>query len=267
MTLIQVPSASPKILPIPRLRAPIVLVHGLMGFDSLRLGPWVLMDYFRGIPQAFRAAGNRVLVASLSPTGSVAERAEQLKELLDQSAPNEPVHLLAHSMGGLDSRYLISRLGMAHRVLTLTTLGAPHRGTTFADWGVRRFSRMLQPLFEFANFPYQAFFDLTVARCADFNRLTPDVPGVRYFSVAGDFQLHWLMPEWQIPARILARGEGPNDGLVSIASASWGEDCTIWDGDHINLINRRHAWTPARRQKDRTAHYAALIRRLADQGF
>jgi triacylglycerol lipase len=267
MSALEVSSTSSNPFRIPRLRAPIVLVHGLMGFDSLRLGPLLLVEYFRGIPAVLRAAGNRLFVASLSPTGGIVDRAGQLKALLDRESPHEPVHLLAHSMGGLDSRYLISRLGMAHRVLSLTTLGTPHRGTTFADWGVRRLQRVLQPLFEFANLSYQAFFDLTVAHCAEFNRLTPDAPNVRYFSVAGDFQLHWLMPEWQIPARILSRTEGPNDGLVSVASATWGEDCTLWDGDHINLINRRHAWTPARRQKDRTEHYAALIRRLADEGF
>jgi triacylglycerol lipase len=238
-----------------------------MGFDTLRLGPLLLVEYFRGIPDALRAAGNRVLVASLSPTRGVAERAQQLKELLDRESSHEPVHLLAHSMGGLDSRYLISHLGMSHRVLSLTTLGTPHRGTAFADWGIRRLQRVVQPLFEFVNLPSQAFFDLTVAHCAAFNHRTPDAPGVRYFSVAGNFQLHWLMPEWQIPARILARSEGPNDGLVSVASASWGESCTLWDGDHLNLINRRHAWAAARRQKDRTEHYAALIRRLADEDF
>jgi triacylglycerol lipase len=253
--------------PIPRLRAPIVLVHGLLGFDSLRVGPWLVAHYFQGIPETLRAAGNRVLVASLSPTRGIADRALQLKRLLDRESPWDPVHLFAHSMGGLDCRYLISHLGMAERVLTLTTLGTPHRGTTFADWGLRRLQRLLRPLFEFANVPYQAFFDLTVAHCTEFNRQTPDTPGVRYFSVAGDFQLHWLTPEWQIPARIVAGTEGPCDGIVSVASATWGESCEIWDGDHLNLVNWRHSWTPARAQKDRTEHYVALVRRLADEGY
>jgi triacylglycerol lipase len=252
---------------IPRLRAPIVLVHGLLGFDSLRVGPWVVAHYFQGIPQALRTAGNRVLVASLSPTRGIADRAHQLKEMLDRESPREPVHLFAHSMGGLDSRYFISRLGMARRVLTLTTLGTPHRGTTFADWGIRRLQRMLRPLFDFANVPYQAFFDLTVAHCAEFNRQTPDAAEVRYFSVAGDFAANWWTPEWQLPARLLARTEGPSDGVVSVASAMWGEDCTIWDGDHLNLINWKHSWAPPRRQEDRTAYYAALLRRLADEGY
>lgn len=267
MSAILTPAMVPNALRIPSLRAPIVLVHGLLGFDSLRLGPWLVTHYFQGIPEALSAAGNRVLIASLSPTGGIADRARQLKEFLDRTSPREPVHLIAHSMGGLDSRYLISRLGMAERVLTLTTLGTPHRGTTFADWSLRRLQRLLRPLFDFANLPMQAFVDLTVAQCADFNRQTPNVPQVRYFSVAGDFQLHWLMPEWQLPARLLAAHEGANDGVVSVASATWGEDCAVWDGDHLNLINWKHTWTPARRQKDRLEDYAALIRRLADEGF
>jgi hypothetical protein len=85
--------------------------------------------------------------------------------------------------------------------------------------------------------------------------------------VAGHFEPNWWTPEWQLPARILARSEGLCDGVVSVASATWGEDCTVWDGDHLNLINWKHSWTPARRQKDRTAHYAALVRRLADEGY
>ena len=141
MSTLMTPSTSTNTARIPRLRTPIVLVHGLFGFDSLRLGPWLVAHYFQGIPEALRAVGNRVLVASLSPTGGIADRARQLQELLDRESPHEPVHLLAHSMGGLDSRYLISRLGMSDRVLTLTTLGTPHRGTTFADWGVRRSDR------------------------------------------------------------------------------------------------------------------------------
>ena len=123
---------------IPTLRSPIVFAHGLGGFDRLALGRWVFARYWAGIPEKLRAAGNRVLVARVSPLGSVAKRAGQLKAFLDAHAPREPVHVFAHSMGGLDARYMISRLGMAGRVLSLTTLGTPHRGTAFADWGLRR---------------------------------------------------------------------------------------------------------------------------------
>ena len=110
---------------VPQLRSPIVLVHGLFGFDQVRMGPLVLVDYFHGIPPVLRAAGNRVLVPKLSPTASIASRAAQLKAFIDRESPGEPVHLVGHSMGGLDCRYLITHLDMASRVLSLTTLGTP----------------------------------------------------------------------------------------------------------------------------------------------
>src|SRR5262245_8998186 len=154
---------------IAKLQAPIVLVHGLLGYDQLKLCGWTVARYFPNIPELLSGAGNRVLVARVSPTCGVVERARQLKEFLDKEAPDGPVHLVGHSMGGLDCRYLISRLGFAPRVLTLTTIGTPHRGTAFADWGVSRLERLLRPLFEFFAIPHQAFYDLTTARCRTFN--------------------------------------------------------------------------------------------------
>jgi triacylglycerol lipase len=250
---------------IPKLRSPIVLVHGLFGFDRLQVRGWTIASYFSKIPETLAAAGNRVLVAALSPTGGVAERAGQLKAFLDREASDEPVHLFAHSMGGLDSRYLISRLDMAGRVLTLTSIGTPHRGTVFADWGIRRFERFVRPVVDLLGIPRQAFYDLTTERCREFNEQTPDAPGVRYFSVAGRYEGRWGNPAWLVSAPIVGRAEGPNDGLVSVASATWGEETAVWAGDHLNLVNwpnrrmrRAGAW------RDRAADYGRLLERLAE---
>ena len=253
---------------VPVLKAPVVLVHGLLGFDKLAMGAWTLTHYFRGIPEMLRAAGNRVLVARLNPIGGIAERAAQLKSLLDVESPHEPVHLIAHSMGGLDSRYMISRLGMAPRVLSLTTIGTPHRGSSFVDWGVRRFARLVCPVFEFFGLSYQAFKDLTTANCKVFNRETPDAPGVRYYSIAGRFLTDWLAPEWQLSSSIVERMEGPNDGVVSVESATYGENCDVWEGDHLNLVNWTHPLAGAfRHSPERSADYAGLVCRLAAAGF
>jgi triacylglycerol lipase len=62
---------------------------------------------------------------------------------------------------------------------------------------------------------------------------------------------------------IVAEAEGPNDGIVSIASARWGEACDVWEADHMNLVNWPQAWTPAGKN-DRIPHYAALLSRLRD---
>jgi triacylglycerol lipase len=170
-------------------------------------------------------------------------------------------------MGGLDARYLISRLGMASRVLSLTTLGTPHRGTVFADWGIHRLGRIMRPFFRLAGIPSQAFYDLTTTKMATFNQQTPDAPGVRYYSVAARFQRGWLSPEWQLSARIVDRHEGDNDGIVSVASARHGESFDVWEGDHMHLVNWMRPWSLPRSRRDRTEDYAGLLSRLKDQGF
>ena len=67
-------------------RHPIVLVHGLFGFDSV-LG----IDYFYGIPDALRQSGAKVYVAQVSAANSTEVRGEQLlaqvKNILALSGP------------------------------------------------------------------------------------------------------------------------------------------------------------------------------------
>jgi triacylglycerol lipase len=252
----------------PTLRSPIVLVHGLMGYNQVQLAGWTVASYFPGIAEALRAAGNRVLVPRLSPTAGVARRAAQLKAILDREVPSEPVHLIGHSMGGLDARYMISKLEMADRVLSLTTIGTPHRGTAFADWVTHRMEGMVKPFFDMLGVPSQAFYDLTRANCQSFNQSVPDAPNVRYFSIAGRYETDWTRPEWQVPHRVVTEAEGPNDGVVSVASATYGECLDVWQGDHLSLVN----WaSPVHlflgRWRDRTPGYAAVIHRLAGEGF
>src|SRR5262249_26834612 len=127
---------------------------------------------------------------------------------------------------------MISRLSMAGRVLTLTTIATPHRGTAFADWGIQRLERVVKPVLDWLTIPHQAFYDLTTAKCREFNDQVPDAPGIRYFSVAGRHEdlFAW---EWSLPHQIVFMAEGPNDGVVSIASASYGESTEVWEGDHL----------------------------------
>jgi triacylglycerol lipase len=255
---------------IPKLRAPIVLVHGFFGFDRIRMPGvgWTMANYFPKIPELLRSVGNRVLIPTLSPTGGVADRARQLKEFLNRESPDEPVHLFAHSMGGLDSRYMVSCLRMEKRVLTITTLGTPHRGTSFADWGIQKLERVVRPVLEVLTIPTQGFYDLTRAECQKFNEVVPDVSGIRYFSVAGRHAGQITQPAWLLPYNIVYQEEGDNDGVVSVASAKWGEDFEIWDGDHFSLVNWLNFWGRNRGfWRDPGPRYGPLVRRLADLGY
>lgn len=250
---------------IPTLDAPIILVHGLCGYDRVVAFGRTLKDYFPGIREQLEAVGNRVLVPSLSCTRGVAERAAELKRFIQKRVPTGPVHLIGHSMGGLDARFMVSRLGMEDRVQSLTTVGTPHRGSPFADWYVRRFGRLVTPFFQALGLSYQAFLDLTAAVCHRFNETVLDAPNVRYYSVAGVCEGQWVGPAWRFPHGIVSRAEGPNDGVVSVASAAWGEHNDVWNGDHLNLVN----WPNRRAQKrgvwDSVApDYGRILRRVAD---
>ena len=244
---------------------PVVLLHGLCGFDRLMVLRRPVAEYFPGIASHLRSKGRRVLVPRLSPTGSIATRAAELRTFLNREIGSQPVHIVGHSLGGLDARFFLTKLGGDRTVRSLTTVGTPHRGTTFADWGLDRLARYLRPLLRWAGLSEDAFHDLTVESCARFNETVPDVPGVRYASVAGVCDRPNLGPHWWLPAQIVGRAEGPNDGVVSLRSATWGERCDVWSADHLNLVNwpnrravRRGEW------RDRGADYAALLARLEE---
>ena len=64
------------------------------------------------------------------------ERAEQMHAFLSERLPKGVgVNFVAHSMGGLDCRHLISTIKpTTYTPLSLTTIGTPHRGSPFMDW-------------------------------------------------------------------------------------------------------------------------------------
>jgi triacylglycerol lipase len=232
----------------PRLRHPVVLAHGLLGFSrvAVRLGGADLgVSYFRGIAERLAAAGNRVLVPPVPPTGSIARRAEALRAAIvaefGEGAGAPRVHVVGHSMGGLDARHAITHLGLADRVVSLTTLGTPHRGSPVADRGTEaaRKVSLFDVLRAFGG-DGAAFEDLRSDACAAFNAATPDAPGVRYASVAGRKPVGEMAVALRLSGAQVADADGDNDGLVSLRSARWGESFDVVDADHFDLVG----WTP-----------------------
>jgi len=69
--------------------------------------------------------------------GSIKQRAHVLNESLERtdSLRNRDINLLAHSMGGLDARYLLTQLRpTAYHPRALVTMSTPHRGSEFMSW-------------------------------------------------------------------------------------------------------------------------------------
>ena len=109
-------------------RYPIVLVHGFMGS---RTSP--LWSFYK-LADTLRADGHLVIEADLPPFDAPEARARILASQIDATiAAHGKVNIIAHSQGGLDSRYLISSLHYGDRVASLTTISSPHNGTAIAD--------------------------------------------------------------------------------------------------------------------------------------
>lgn len=109
---------------------PIILVHGIAA-KQLRI-----FNAFGKIGNELESDGNRVYIADTDGFGSIETNSEQLRSFIDrvlEETGAEKVNIIAHSKGGLDSKYMITRLGMEDKVASLTTLCTPHRGSIIAS--------------------------------------------------------------------------------------------------------------------------------------
>jgi len=247
-------------------RVGFVLAHGLAGsVDS----------YDPAVVAALRADGFYVLRDAVPPVESVAVRAAALATQVDGFIAGnqlDRVHLIAHSMGGLDARYLISKLGYAAKIRSLTTLQTPHRGSPLADLAlgithsltvsqqdaILAITEVLGPGVT-ADQLHRALVDLAEASAPAFNGAIPDAPGVAYYSYAGFSSLFGVgnpnadeacaapgatTPEpsslpgaLQVTGPIVAGGIDlrPHDGVVPIDSARWGQFLGCLPTDHLDM--------------------------------
>lgn len=210
----------------PRPRYPVVLAHGLLGFGDDGVAARLGQEYFRGIVPRLRALGVQVYTPAVPPTGSIAARAAALKRAIDAiDAPK--VNIIAHSMGGLDARYAIAKLGLGPKVKSLTTIGTPHRGTPVADFG-----RPLKALFETTGLG--ALGELTTQTLAAFEDDRACLEGITCGSVVAiaPREPSLLHPMLRITHRYLSKRAGPNDGLVPQSSQRWGTVLAEVEADH-----------------------------------
>ncbi len=215
-------------------RHPLVFCHGMLAMTMLRMRLPKDCNSFCNLRPFLRERGVEALFPNVEPTGGVAERAEQLRDQVRRWT-DEPVNLIAHSMGGLDARFLISRLGFADRVRSLTTIATPHRGSALADWFCEHAHSGLPLLLTLkaVGVNVDGFTDCRPSRCLDFNARTPDAPGVRYFSYTAAVAPPRITPVLRRAWNILTPLEGPNDGIVSVSSARWGENLGTLGVDHF----------------------------------
>jgi triacylglycerol lipase len=114
-----------------RTKYPIVLAHGLGGFDEL----FGVYDYWYGIPSTLRDYGAKVYVTTVSQLNSSEARGEQLLQQVLQiraATGKAKVNILGHSHGGFDIRYVCAV--RPDVCASATAVGSPVKGAALADW-------------------------------------------------------------------------------------------------------------------------------------
>jgi len=248
---------------------PIVLAHGLFGFHNL--GP---LDYFYGIAPVLEAQGRQVFAPRVDAVQSPAVRGAQLIAAIEDAKKQtgaRKVIVIGHSQGGLDARWAAAH--DADSVAAVITVATPHRGSPVADvaFGILPgdSTAALNVLADFfgvatdgSSTNFRAAMEaLSTAGAAQFNLDTPDVPGMRYYSIAGrsnmahadacppaaaDFMSTWdgsvdpikleLAPVGAILESAASPAKPVHDGLVTIDSAKWGTFLGCVPADHLDEV-------------------------------
>jgi triacylglycerol lipase len=204
---------------------------------------------------------------------------DRIEHVLQETGATR-VNLIAHSMGGLDARWLIGKEGYHEKIASLITIATPHHGSSIASFLLEQPDRLQEWLSDFANWmgtqvmrDVEADFIKTVAEltpdylCEQFNPEVPDHPDIKYWSYsaqAGKGAHYGISPFLRPLNYILFNREGSNDGFVSVESAKWGEFCGVIDADHAQQIGLQF---PSRNTFNSLDFFCDLARKLAEAGF
>ena len=195
----------------------------------------------------------------------------------------EKVNIIAHSKGGLDSRYAIANLGIGDHVASLTTVNTPHRGCLFADYLLTKipvetkdtvakaYNTALGKLGEKGADFLAAVNDLTDSHCQYLDSRMPPPEGIFCQSIGsvltaargGSFPLNFSY-------RLVKYFSGENDGLVSEDSFAWGEKYTLLRSSgkqgisHADIIDLTRENIPG---FDVREFYVGLVQDLKERGL
>lgn len=225
---------------------PIIMVHGI-GFRDLQY-----FNYWGRIPKLLEQHGAKIYYGHQNAWGTIEDNALAIKDIIDKALEDnecDKVNIIAHSKGGLDSRYLISSMGYGDKVASLTTINTPHRGSELItvlnrlpDYVYRYISDQINKPFLLAgdNEPdcYSSSKQLDPEFCAKFNENNPDAEGVLYQSYTSVMKNVFSDTLLWFPYLVMCFVAGRrNDGLVHEASAKWGNYKSTFTNKYVRGIS------------------------------
>lgn len=221
---------------------PVIICHGFLGYRNM-----LLWSMFGGVDDALQKSGIPALRTIAHPTASIETRASEInKQIIEAYGEDQPVHIIGHSMGGLDIRYLASPAGLnqGHRICSVTTLSTPHHGSILAGKipfflrytfiaGAWIIKSCLVPgegkefFSKIADQDWRGYQQLTSNYLNnEFNPQIVDHPNVNYVSYGSainPFNQTFAGKFRRLVSNTLMEQDGINDGMVGVESARWGE--------------------------------------------
>lgn len=267
-----------------KLKYPVLLVHG-MGFRDYKR-----ISYWGRIPKVLENAGCQIFYGRQDSNGSIETNGEFLSKRIEEiirETKAEKVNIIAHSKGGLDCRYAISKNDVGDKVASLTTISTPHHGSKTID----KLMKIPKPLIKFSCFvadlwfrllgdkkpqTYKTICSFTTRSAEKFNLEIVNREEVCYQSYAFTMKKPTSDMLMWFTYIIVNKVEGDNDGLVTPTSAQWGNFKGVFQGsgnrgishcDEVDLRRKPLSKIKGYGVSDITDIYLEIVNNLSEAGF
>lgn len=256
---------------------PLLMVHG-MGFRD-----WKYFNYWGRIPKELIKNGAKIYYGHQQACATVENNSELIRSKILEIVREtgcEKVNIIAHSKGGMDARYAISKLGMEDYVASLTTVGTPHRGSEVTDLANKLPDSFYRRVADFMDKRFRGFGDtnpdfytvchqFNTAYAEQFNKEVPDSDKVYYQSYASVMRFPFSFNLLGF-THILLSKYGRNDGLVTEDSAKWGNFRGVYETKYVRGIS--HGDTIDLKREDYKGYdpreeYVKMVAKLKEMGY
>lgn len=228
---------------------PVLLVHGT-GFRDRNF-----CNYWGEIPDLLEKHGASIFYSNHDAWANIEDAASQITDTLKtilEKAECKKVNIIAHSKGGIDVRYAISKLGLEDKIASVTMISSPNHGSKtldklysiFGDWLFKFLAVFVNLWFKILGDKKPDFFKTTKQFCSSFmegfNKEITDSPSILYQSFAGKMKnpfsdiFMWFMNF------VMKFCDGENDGLVSVESAKWANFRGVIEAQKFFGISHAH---------------------------
>lgn len=262
---------------IVRLRHPVLLCHGYGAIASL-VKPSPLYD----VAMLMRRHNVPAFAPNIVPYATIETRAARwvrIIQKLTEQHPFEKLNIIAHSMGGLDMRFALSQLNAAPHVASFTTISTPHRGTSLAELALNTPAGIRDKIGQFLDWMGDRVYpssksdalgsveQLTRRYITEtFNPKVPDLESIPYYSYSaavGKGTDHPINMVSRYQNSHIYEQEGINDGMVSVASATWGEHI---DTGHLTHLEQMNLGVKEERRPHFEAFWLDVLQTLKQKG-